>query len=201
MTNLIVRGGRPLRGEITPSANKNAVLPVLCATLLSDAPLVLHRVPDITDVRKILDFFRALGSQVDMDFGTGTLRLHHGENLDPSRAHLPLGMRSSVMLIPALLHRFGKASLEDEAKGCTLGAREIDPHLEVFEAFGARVEMREAAILIDASEGFHATRHWLDYASVTTTALVVATAAGAPVVGLRARRWRARSSGVVFARA
>ena len=47
MTNLIVRGGRALRGTIIPSANKNAVLPVLCATLLSDEPIVLHRVPDI----------------------------------------------------------------------------------------------------------------------------------------------------------
>ena len=140
MTNLIVRGGRPLRGEITPSANKNAVLPVLCATLLSDAPLTLHRVPDITDVRKILDFFRALGSQVDMDFDTGTLKLHHGENLDPAGAHLPLGMRSSVMLIPALLHRFGKASLEDEAKGCTLGAREIDPHLEILQLLALKLK-------------------------------------------------------------
>ena len=57
MTNLIVRGGRPLRGAISPSANKNAVLPVLCATLLTDQPVTLHRVPDITDVRKILEFF------------------------------------------------------------------------------------------------------------------------------------------------
>ena len=169
MTNLIVRGGRPLRGEITPSANKNAVLPVLCATLLSDAPLVLHRVPDITDVRKILEFFQALGSQVDMDYATGTLRLHHGENLRAEGAHLPLGMRSSVMLIPALLHRFGQASLEEPA------------HMEVFEAFGARVETREGAILISTPEGFHATRHWLDYASVTTTenfAICAATAKG-----------------------
>ena len=77
MTNLIVRGGRALKGEITPSANKNAVLPVLCATLLTQSPVVLHRVPDITDVRKILDFYRKLGSSVDMDFETGTLRVHH----------------------------------------------------------------------------------------------------------------------------
>jgi len=56
MTNLIVRGGRPLRGTLTPSANKNAVLPILCATLLTEETITLHRVPDITDVRKILDF-------------------------------------------------------------------------------------------------------------------------------------------------
>jgi UDP-N-acetylglucosamine 1-carboxyvinyltransferase len=68
MSHLIVHGGRPLRGRINPSANKNAVLPVLCATLLTDEPIVLHRVPDITDVRKLLEFFRALGSSVEMDF-------------------------------------------------------------------------------------------------------------------------------------
>lgn len=181
MTNLIVRGGRALRGEITPSANKNAVLPVLCATLLSDEPIVLHRVPDITDVRKLLAFFRNLGSTVEMDFETGTLRLHHGTGLDPKAAHLPLGMRSSIMLIPALLHRFGRASLEEDVTGCTLGSREIDPHIDVFRAFGAEVVSEPAATVITASKGFAATQHWLDYASVTTTenfVLCAATAKG-----------------------
>jgi len=181
MSNLIVRGGRPLVGSVTPSANKNAVLPILCATLLTDEPLTLERVPDITDVRKILEFFRALGSDVDMDFDTGTLRLTHGAGLDPKQAHLPVGMRSSIMLIPALLHRFGRASLEDDVKGCTLGAREIDPHIEVFQAFGAEVTQEDAAIVITAPKGFKAVNHWLDYASVTTTenfVLCAATARG-----------------------
>jgi len=181
MTNLIVRGGRALRGEITPSANKNAVLPVLCATLLSDEPVILHRVPDITDVRKLLEFFRNLGSSVEMDFETGTLRVHHGTGLDPKAAHLPLGMRSSIMLIPALLHRFGRASLEDDVTGCTLGAREIDPHIEVFRAFGAEVTSDAASIVITSPKGFSAVQHWLDYASVTTTenfVLCAATAQG-----------------------
>lgn len=181
MTNLIVRGGRALRGEITPSANKNAVLPVLCATLLSDEPIVLHRVPDITDVRKLLDFFRNLGSSVEMDFETGTLRLHHGADLDAKAAHLPLGMRSSIMLIPALLHRFGRASLEEDVTGCTLGSREIDPHIDVFRAFGAEVTSEPSATVITAAKGFAATQHWLDYASVTTTenfVLCAATAKG-----------------------
>jgi UDP-N-acetylglucosamine 1-carboxyvinyltransferase len=168
MTNLIVRGGRALRGTITPSANKNAVLPVLCATLLSDEPITLHRVPDITDVRKLLDFFTKLGSSVEMDYATGTLRLHHGRQLDPKAAHLPLGMRSSIMLIPALLHRFGRASLEEDVTGCTLGSREIDPHIEVFRAFGAEVTSEPAATVITA-KGFTPVQHWLDYASVTTT--------------------------------
>jgi UDP-N-acetylglucosamine 1-carboxyvinyltransferase len=177
MTNLIVRGGRALRGAVTPSANKNAVLPVLCATLLCDEPIVLHRVPDITDVGKLLDFFRNLGSQVEMDFATGTLRLHHGAGLDPKAAHLPLGMRSSIMLIPALLHRFGRASLEEDVTGCTLGSREIDPHIEVFQAFGARVSSEPGATVISLDRGFSAVQHWLDYASVTTTENFVLCAA------------------------
>lgn len=181
MTNLIVRGGRPLRGAISPSANKNAVLPVLCATLLTDQPVTLHRVPDITDVRKILDFFGNLGSDVEMDYATGTLKLRHGEGLNPKAAHLPLGMRSTLMLIPPLLHRFGAASIEEDATGCTLGAREIDPHIEVFQTFGAEVLRTPEALYISTPKGFHAADHWLDYASVTTTenfALCAATARG-----------------------
>ena len=169
MTNLIVRGGRPLRGTLTPSANKNAVLPVLCATLLTDEPVILHRVPDITDVHKILDFFRNLGSSVDMDYASGALRVHHGPGLNPKAAHLPLGMRSTLMLIPPLLHRFGAASIEEDATGCTLGAREIDPHIEVFQTFGARVDREPDALHIATPTGFSAADHWLDYASVTTT--------------------------------
>lgn len=182
MTNLIVRGGRALRGSITPSANKNAVLPVLCATLLSDEPIILHRVPDITDVRKLLDFFAKLGSSVEMDYAAGTLRLHHGRELDAKAAHLPLGMRSSIMLIPALLHRFGRASLEEDVTGCTLGSREIDPHIDVFRAFGAVVTSEPAATVITAAKGFTPVQHWLDYASVTTTenfVLCAVTAKGA----------------------
>ena len=57
MTALYVRGGQPLKGKIDPSANKNAVLPVLCATLLSDAPILLRNVPEITDVQRIFAFF------------------------------------------------------------------------------------------------------------------------------------------------
>jgi UDP-N-acetylglucosamine 1-carboxyvinyltransferase len=140
MSNLIVHGGLPLSGEIEPSANKNAVLPILCTTLLTCQPLRLIGVPEITDVKKILDIFRMLGSEVSMDFGTGILDLHHHATaFDPVAHKLPEEMRSSIMLVPPLLARFGVARLENDVKGCTLGVREIDPHVEVFERFGARV--------------------------------------------------------------
>ncbi len=169
MSNLIVHGGAPLRGRITPSANKNAVLPVLCATLLTREPLRLHGVPDITDVRKILEIFRTLGSSVELD-SQGTLSLHHHRTVfDAARHRLPEEMRSSIMLVPPLLARFGVARLEDNVKGCTLGVREIDPHVEVFRRFGAEVERVEGSLLVRRSGTLTPTDHWLDYASVTTT--------------------------------
>ena len=169
MAKLVVNGGRPLSGRISPSANKNAVLPVLCASLLTDEPVILRRVPDVTDVRKLLAFFEAMGSEVETDFSSGLVRLRHGPGLKPQAARMPQGMRSVVMLIPALVGRFGRAVLEDEAKGCTLGVREIDPHLEVFRAFGAEIAFEDGAIVITAPRAFRPVRHWLDYASVTTT--------------------------------
>ncbi|MDB5800449.1 MAG: UDP-N-acetylglucosamine 1-carboxyvinyltransferase [Rhodocyclales bacterium] len=179
MSNLIVHGGRPLRGEITPSANKNAVLPILCATLLSDQPLRLLGVPEITDVRKILEIFTKLGSDVKMDFATGTLELHHkNTKFDPQRDHLPEEMRSSIMLVPPLLARFGVARLEDDVKGCTLGVREIDPHVEVFRQFGSTVEQGIGSLVVSA-DALSAVDHWLDYASVTTTENFVLMAAAA----------------------
>jgi UDP-N-acetylglucosamine 1-carboxyvinyltransferase len=183
MSNLIVHGGTPLRGRIIPSANKNAVLPILCATLLTDAPLTLVGVPDITDVRKLLDIFRTLGSEVQLDAATGTLRLHHkATRFDAAEHRLPEEMRSSIMLVPPLLARFGVARLEDNVKGCTLGAREIDPHVEVFRSFGGRVERAEGSLLVRSDGALTPTDHWLDYASVTTTENFVLCAVAAPGV-------------------
>jgi UDP-N-acetylglucosamine 1-carboxyvinyltransferase len=169
MATLVVEGGRPLEGRITPSANKNAVLPVLCASLLTREPVVLRGVPDVTDVRKLLAFFTALGSEVEADFNSGMVRLRHGDGLDPAAARLPSGMRSTVMLVPPLLHRFGAVVLEEDAKGCALGIREIDPHIEIFRAFGASVTAEPGGLAIRAPKVFAPVRHWADYASVTGT--------------------------------
>ena len=179
MTNLIVHGGRALSGRIIPSANKNAVLPILCATLLTDEEVILRGVPDITDVGQILSLFEALGSEVTMDHATRVLRLKHASARDASAARLPQGMRSSIMLIPPLIARFGEARIEGEVKGCTLGAREIDPHIEVFQTFGVEVSPEAGALAMTLKERFRPTDHWLDYASVTTTENFVLCAAKA----------------------
>jgi UDP-N-acetylglucosamine 1-carboxyvinyltransferase len=80
-------------------------------------------------------------------------------------------MRSSIMLIPALLARLGEARIEGDVKGCSLGVREIDPHIEVFQTFGVEVTPERGALALSHGLGrrFEAASHWLDYASVTTT--------------------------------
>ena len=178
MANLIVHGGTPLTGRIVPSANKNAVLPILCATLLSREPVRLVGIPEITDVRKILEIFRTLGSTVAVDYASGILDVHHHDTrFDPATHHLPEEMRSSIMLVPPLLARFGVARIENDVQGCTLGVREIDPHVEVMERFGCAVERSREALIIRADGGLKANDHWLDYASVTTTENFVLCAA------------------------
>ena len=125
MTSLLVRGGVPLAGRIEPSANKNAVLPVLCATLLSDGPITLRNVPEITDVMRIIEFFGELGSSVEWDKAGRRLQIDHSTISRSAKATLPQAMRASIMMIPGLLVRLGEVRLENEVKGCTLGAREI----------------------------------------------------------------------------
>ncbi len=177
MADLIVNGGKPLSGTITPSGNKNSVLPILCATLLTDEPVALLNVPDITDVEKLVTFFHEQGSKVAWDRVAGSLALDHS-TFDPERmaGELPSGMRSSVLLFAPLLHRMKRISLPTNAKGCSLGIRELDPHLEILERLGARISQRDD-LTLRLEHGFRGARHWPDYMSVTATENFVMAAA------------------------
>jgi len=77
MADLIVNGGKPLSGTITPSGNKNSALPILCATLLTDEKVTLRNVPNITDVEKLVSFFSEQGSQVVWNRAAGRIDLDH----------------------------------------------------------------------------------------------------------------------------
>jgi len=180
MADLVVNGGKPLSGSVTPSGNKNAVLPILCATLLSDEPVTLTNVPDITDLDRLVGFFESQGSRIEWDRGAGVMTADHRSFRNTlANAELPQDMRSTVLLYPALLHRIGRIALRSNAKGCSLGVREIDPHLEVLAALGATVEEGDP-LSISIGGGFRAARHWLDYMSVTVTENFAMAAALAP---------------------
>lgn len=169
MADLIIHGGKPLSGTITPSGNKNSVLPILCATLLTDAKVVLRNVPHITDVEKLVTFFTEQGSSVAWDRAAGTLTLDHsGFDAGRLNGELPAGMRSSVLLFAPLLQRMKKITLPTNAKGCSLGIRELDPHLEILEKLGAKIT-HNGDLRMSLKGRFRGARHWPDYMSVTAT--------------------------------
>ncbi|MGO8673735.1 MAG: UDP-N-acetylglucosamine 1-carboxyvinyltransferase [Capsulimonadaceae bacterium] len=167
MNNLLIRGGKPLSGLIKPSGNKNAILPILCATLLTRHTVTIHNVPDITDVGHLLEFFRTIGSEVSFDKETQIVEITHS-NLTRVDNELPGGMRSALLLLAPLLMRCGQVSLFDRSQGCTLGIREIDPHIEILRGFGATVE-KVVPLNLALRDRFEGDQYWADYASVTAT--------------------------------
>ncbi len=177
MPDLIVNGGKPLSGTITPSGNKNSVLPILCATLLTDEPVTLRKVPEITDVAKLVEFFQEQGSRITWDRAAGTMEIDHA-GFDPRQIEdeLPSGMRSAVLLFAPLLQRMKKITIPTNAKGCSLGIRELDPHLEILAKLGARIS-RRGALTLRLARKFQGARHWPDYMSVTATENFVMAAA------------------------
>ena len=177
MADLIVHGGKPLSGTITPSGNKNSVLPLLCATLLTDEPVTLLNVPLITDVEKLVNFFAEQGSRITWDRPAGRMDIDHSTfDLRRLNGEMPVGMRSAVLLFAPLLQRMKKITIPTNAKGCSLGIRELDPHLEILEKLGARIA-HNGDLTMSLKGRFRGARHWPDYMSVTATENFVMAAA------------------------
>ncbi len=177
----VIRGQRPLHGEISVTGNKNAALPMLAACLLTDEPVVLHHVPHIGDVETMLGLLRQLGVEVEL-LGGGSIALHARQvrttHLDRA---LATQIRASILLAGPLLARCGRVSLPPPG-GDVIGRRRIDTHLLAFEAMGARVDVDMARHCIDiaAADGLHAQDIFLDEASVTATENALMAAALTP---------------------
>jgi len=145
------------------------VLPILCASLLTDDPVELRNVPAITDVEKLVSFFQEQGSRIVWDKPAGTMAIDHS-TFDPRRLRgaVPAGMRSAVLLFAPLLQRMRRFTLPANAKGCSLGIRELDPHLEILGCLGAKID-RAGELTLRLPRRFRGARHWPDYMSVTAT--------------------------------
>ncbi|MEY4940388.1 MAG: hypothetical protein RIQ93_2123, partial [Verrucomicrobiota bacterium] len=131
----------------------------------------------ITDVEKLVTFFQEQGSRIVWDKVAATLTIDHS-HFDMRRmdGELPSGMRSAVLLFAPLLQRMKKLTLPSNAKGCSLGIRELDPHLEILQCLGARVT-HNGTLKMRLTDRFQGARHWPDYMSVTATENFVMAAA------------------------
>jgi UDP-N-acetylglucosamine 1-carboxyvinyltransferase len=169
MSDLIIRGGNKLSGEITPAGNKNSALPVICASLLTNDDVIVRNVPDITDVEKLLDLMKDMGSVIDWDKQKCILKINNSNfKQDFSKETFPLGMRGAILLLGPLVTRVKHIEIREEIGGCSLGIREIDPHLEVLEKFGVDVQTN-GYIKISVPDTLKGATLWQEYMSVTTT--------------------------------
>ncbi len=136
MDSLLIKGGVPLHGEVTISGAKNAVLPIMAATLLTAEPCVIRRVPDLSDVKFMGQILMSLGAQVK--FEGDTLRVHAAKVRGVGDYDLIRKMRGSICIMGPLLARLKQATVSLPG-GCIIGARPINLHLKGFEALGAKI--------------------------------------------------------------
>jgi len=167
MSRYVVEGGVPLRGVVDAAANKNAVLPIMAATLLTDDECVLTNVPRIRDVTVMGNLMQRLGARVE-GLGTNTLHICCADVRETTlSADLVGRLRASVMLLAPVLARRGHVRTL-EPGGCSIGRRDVSTHLEALTALGATVGYLREGYEISATQ-LTGTHIFLDEASVTAT--------------------------------
>ena len=182
MQKIIVTGGTPLQGEVAISGAKNAVLPILCATLLADGPVEIGNVPALHDVRTTRRVLEELGAGVTGD-DNGSLQV------DPRTVHshvapyeLVKTMRASVLVLGPLLAKYGAAEVSLPG-GCAIGSRPVDLHIHALEALGATITLEHGFIKARAAR-LKGGKVVFDMVSVgaTENALMAATLASGTTV-------------------
>lgn len=143
MDTLLIKGGVPLHGDVQISGAKNAVLPIMAATLLTAETCVIHRVPELSDVKFMAQILTSLGAEVKVEGNTVTIRA--AKIKDFGDYELIRKMRGSICIMGPLLGRLHKATVSLPG-GCVIGARPVDLHLKGFEGLGAKITVESGYV-------------------------------------------------------
>jgi UDP-N-acetylglucosamine 1-carboxyvinyltransferase len=179
MEKFVIEGGYPLSGTVRPAGNKNAALPILAASLLTEEEVVISNVPRIRDVDSMLALLEDLGVAISWrDDHEVSLRASHlsGTEIDPDAASR---IRASFLVAGPLLARAGEAHMAPPG-GDYIGRRRLDPHLDAFRALGAQVEVDRTGYRMSARGGLQACEFFMDEASVMATENCLMAAALTP---------------------
>jgi UDP-N-acetylglucosamine 1-carboxyvinyltransferase len=149
MDKLVVQGGARLHGRVKISGSKNSALPILAATLLTPETCVLHNVPDLSDIRFMLEILAQLGAKVTFENGTVTTRAEKVSSETPY--DLVRKMRASICVLGPIIARCGKATIS-EPGGCVIGDRPIDIHLKGLAGLGAESRSEGGNIHVTSKE-------------------------------------------------
>lgn len=176
MERLIVKGGNRLVGTVKTSGAKNAVLPIIAASILGTSPSRLDEIPALEDVRTICAVLECLGIKVDAS-EPHTLKIDSREIASCEAPYeLVRSMRASFLVMGPLLARKGYARISQPG-GCAIGTRPIDLHLKGFEALGVKIEQGHGYIEASAPEGMTGANIYLDFPSVGATENIMMAAA------------------------
>ena len=176
MEKIIVRGGKRLSGTVKVEGAKNAVLPVIAASLLaSDGKSVIRDVPTLSDVYTINQVLRSLNAEVEFENNTIVVDASRELKIEAPFEYVRK-MRASVLVMGSLLARNGRARVALPG-GCAIGSRPIDQHLKGFEAMGAKVKVGNGFIEAEAPNGLHGAKIYLDFPSVGATENIMMAAA------------------------
>jgi UDP-N-acetylglucosamine 1-carboxyvinyltransferase len=175
--SLVIEGSRPLNGRIEAAGNKNGVLPILAACLLTPEPVKLANVPRIRDVETMLELLDDLGAEAEWT-GPNEVRVQAADVVRQGvNPELASRMRASFLLAGPLLARFGRVTMPPPG-GDIIGRRRLDPHMHAFAELGAEIEVDGQYDI--RAERLHAAEVFLDEASVMATENAVMAAVRAP---------------------
>ena len=175
MAKIVISGGEPLNGDVWISGAKNAVLPILAATLLADEPVSIGNVPHLHDVTTTMELLGQMGVSLTID---ERMKIH----VDPRTANryfapydLVKTMRASILVLGPLVARFGEADVSLPG-GCAIGSRPVDQHIRGLEALGATVTVENGYIKARAKR-LRGARIVMDLVTVTGTENIMMAAA------------------------
>ncbi|HEY6135084.1 MAG TPA: UDP-N-acetylglucosamine 1-carboxyvinyltransferase [Rubrivivax sp.] len=169
MDKLLIRGGRPLNGEVTITGAKNAALPELCAALLTTEPVTLSNVPGLHDVATMLKLLRHMGVRAERSDARPEVVALDASKVDNREAPYELvkTMRASILVLGPLLARFGEARVSLPG-GCAIGSRPVDQHIKGLQAMGAEITV-EHGYIVARTPRLKGARITTDMVTVTGT--------------------------------
>ncbi len=175
MDYLQVKGGNKLSGTVTISGAKNAALPIIAATILSEKEVTLTNLPNVVDIRTLLKLLTMLGAKVEHNETVANIDNSH-INSTKAVYEIVSQMRASILVLGPLLARFGECEVSLPG-GCAIGQRPIDLHLKALEAMGATIEIKGGYVRAEAPNGLHGAKIIFDKITVGGTENIVMAAA------------------------
>ena len=169
MDKIVIEGGQPLKGSVRISGAKNAVLPILAATLLTRGHNIIDGVPKVRDVATMIQLLKDLGAEVESNRNEKIVLDTSNANNTEAPYDLVSTMRASCLVLGPLLAKLGRARVSLPG-GCAIGARPIDLHIKGLEAMGAKVWLEKGYVHGTVDGGLKGTQFYFDTVSVTGTA-------------------------------